>query len=739
MRKMLQPVLSDMSKFKKFIHGEQATCFQSYSKREGMERKSVAFPGKLTTEMKKKLVAANSTGMEVAMMINQSNGKGRSSSGVNKVNALFADFDDGNMTFEKLMDLPIKPHMIVESSPGKYHAYWLVANCDVDQFKPVMRALAHKLGSDPNVTDLARVMRMPGTINWKYEKPFLASIVHRQDVAEPITLKGFIKRMKLDSDATTPAVRIDADLDGQRFTKEMAARIRSELKHLSADDRGVWQKVGMAIHSVDQTEDGYKLWKEWSETSEKFDEVDQRKRWSEFTPGRGVNIETLFWLTSRAKSGGNNAVDEMALADHFADRFKDQLRYDRDNKHWYHFTGVVWKIDSQSPTRLARQMIVGMSHDDGDLPPSDSVKRFRSAGALKAIVNHAELVDELHIHSQEFDPNPNLLAVKNGVIDLRTGLFRLARAADFLLRQADVEFDEKAECPQWIKFMKSVTRKDVDLYKFIRRALGYTLFGHAELQVFFLAIGSGGNGKGVLARTLQEVLGGYAVSVPPNLLTTAYSGNVNSPTPALARLCGARMVVCTELPKGRKFDEAFVKQYAGGDEITARPGYGNPFSFKPEGKLWLSTNELPELSASDEAMWRRLKPIPFNATFLGEAVDSKLEENLKSEYPGILNWLLKGAQTYFEEGLGSCPAVDELVTKLRKDADSLLAWVSECCVKKANSKTQSSAAYESYLDFMDGQQRKALSQPAFREGLMRRGFVHKKGQSNNFFVGFRLR
>lgn len=727
-----------ISKFKHFFHGKEEAIFQIYSKNEHLNKKSEHFKGYLNSTNKSKLITANQDGFEVAMMISNSKGNGRGASDIIGVTALFADFDDGNMTAEHLLELPIEPHLITESSPGKFHVYWLIKDCEVDEFKPVMKALAQKLGSDTNVCDLPRVMRMPGTINWKYEKPFKARIVHLQKNAEPIPLSRFIKKMCLNVESPTHSKEFNSApvANSQKLTKSMTERIEAALDSLPSDDRDNWRSVGMAIHSVDQTENGYNLWNSWSQKSKKYDEDDQRKNWEEFRVGKGINIETLFWLANRAKYGSDNSLDEMSLATYFADRFKDELRYDRDNRTWYHFTGVVWKNDAQAPVRSVRKMVHDLCQAEKESPTNDSIHRFRSSSALKGVVSHAELLDELQITTQEFDKNPNLLAVKNGVIDLASGEFRDATAADYLRRQANVEFDAAAACPVWHTFVKSVTKKDRSLYEYIRRCLGYTLFGHADLQIFFLAVGSGSNGKGVLMRTSKNLLGDYAESVAPNLLTSAYSGNANAPSPALAKLFGARMVICTELPTGRKLDDAFVKQYAGGDEITARHGYGNAFSFKPEGKLWLSTNQVPELSVSDEAMWRRLKPIPFQATFTGGDVDPKLEDKLANEYAGILNWMLKGSISFAENGLGTCPAIEKMEEELRKEADSLFAWISECCVKKSQAITQSSLAYDSYRAFMRHFSRNPLSQQAFRVGLEERGFQHKRGSEFNFYEGF---
>ncbi len=722
-----------MKIFKKLIHGGNRTSFQTYTKKEDFVKMSATITGALTDKIIEKLVSSNQNGLEVAMMINQSNGNGRRVSAVTKINVLFADFDDGKKSLDLLLSLPIAPHLIIESSPRKFHTYWLITGCAVEEFTQVMKALAKKLGSDPSVADLVRVMRMPGTFNWKYDNPFLVKIVHIQNDANPIPLKLFIKNMKLSFDVKSETVNNVKNLK-EKLSREMAVHIVQELEHLSADDRDIWQKIGMAIHSLNNSERGYKIWEDWSKKSDKFDEADQRKRWKEFKPKKGINIQTLFWLTNQAKNGGNGKIDEMVLAGFFKDKFKHQLRYDRDIKNWYQFNGVVWKIDAQSPIRLARQMVLELSKDS-----NNSFKSFRSAGALKGIVNHAELVDDLQINHKKFDVNQKYFATNNGVINLVTGNYRTAKATDFLLRCADVAFDEAAKCPQWLAFMKSITKNDKELQKFIQLALGYTLFGHAELQLFFLVIGSGSNGKGVFMRTLQKLLGDYALSVQPNLLTTAYGGNVNSPSPAIARLNGARMVVCTELPTGKKFDEAFVKQYAGGDEIIARHGYGESFSFKPEGKLWLSTNEIPELVANDLAIWRRLMPVPFNATFLGDKVDSKLEEKLSRESAGILNWLLSGANSFAHNGLGTCDAVEKLKARMKHEADSLLLWLSDSCVQAKGKKTQSSLAFENYVDFMNSQNKKPLTIQRFHSGLVAKGFKSKRSGGFNFYDGFSLR
>lgn len=120
-----------------------------------------------------RLEELNAQGAGVYMCINETNGKSRKATDVIRVRAVFADFDgapiDPVWQFE--------PSMVIESSPGKYHAYWLSSDVPLDGFKQIQECIALKFGSDPKVKDLPRVMRVPGFEHRK-STPFLSKIIH---------------------------------------------------------------------------------------------------------------------------------------------------------------------------------------------------------------------------------------------------------------------------------------------------------------------------------------------------------------------------------------------------------------------------------------------------------------------------------------------------------------------------------------------------------------------------------
>ena len=115
----------------------------------------------------------NHAGYGIFVTINETDGKDIKGENVARVHALFADFDGSPLSY--LDRIPLKPSFTVNTSPGRYHAYWLVDSCPLDQFKPTQRKLAQILESDPAVCDLGRIMRVPGFYHLKCD-PFMVTI-----------------------------------------------------------------------------------------------------------------------------------------------------------------------------------------------------------------------------------------------------------------------------------------------------------------------------------------------------------------------------------------------------------------------------------------------------------------------------------------------------------------------------------------------------------------------------------
>jgi len=124
------------------------------------------------------LIAANYTGAGVFVTVNQTDSKGRKAENITTVRAVFADLDGAPLF--PILAYPFKPHIVVESSPDKYHAYWLVEDFPLDKFKAVQQAIAKRFAGDTAVCDLPRLMRLPGFYHQKGD-PFQTRILQIED------------------------------------------------------------------------------------------------------------------------------------------------------------------------------------------------------------------------------------------------------------------------------------------------------------------------------------------------------------------------------------------------------------------------------------------------------------------------------------------------------------------------------------------------------------------------------
>src|SRR5262249_38719779 len=106
------------------------------------------------------LAKLNARGAGIFITVNATNFSGRTIKSIVRVRSLFTALD-GAPLGPVVASLPT-PHVIVESSPGKWHAYWLVVEVALGDFTAAQKALAARYGGDASVCDLPRVMRLPG-------------------------------------------------------------------------------------------------------------------------------------------------------------------------------------------------------------------------------------------------------------------------------------------------------------------------------------------------------------------------------------------------------------------------------------------------------------------------------------------------------------------------------------------------------------------------------------------------
>lgn len=113
----------------------------------------------------------NQSGAGIYFCPNETDGEGRKASNVIKIRAAFADLDGAPLG----VAMNYAPSIIVESSPSRYHCYWLTNDTPIEAFTVLQKSIIRAIKSDPSIHDLSRVLRVPGYYHMKGD-PFLVNI-----------------------------------------------------------------------------------------------------------------------------------------------------------------------------------------------------------------------------------------------------------------------------------------------------------------------------------------------------------------------------------------------------------------------------------------------------------------------------------------------------------------------------------------------------------------------------------
>ena len=675
------------------------------------------------------LLAKNIGGYGAYVVVNAG---GHDTASITGVRALFVDFDEVDDHLHRVSDLvPFEPGIIVESSPGKHHVYWLVDGVPVAEFKRAQEKLIALLNSDTSVHDLPRVMRLPGYIHTKDKgQPFITRVTHesgqRHDWAE---FAAWLDKLPEPKARTNQSEHSPAGAADFAQLQEVLQFIPNTV----ATDYEQWQTVCAAIHHETQgTQQGYGLAVEWSAKSPKHDESVMPAKWASF--GGYDNPATMGTLKMLAKAGGWNesaslmqrtqALTEDSSSDAIQSIVVDAYRLnpaDRDR--------ILKRIKTQSGIALGtlREMFNGSDEGQEESGPDhleiarqvvdklgsenllgdpSGVWAWSESGVWKqqdertvrqwtqsSIEGKADvtkgLVDsvtdlfktEIHKPAHEFDVGPpECVNALNGEVYLHdlAGTWALEphNREHYRTTQIPVTFDRQATAPRFEQFLGEVFKGDTDATdkrRAVLEMMGYSLMAHCRHERFVIMVGTGANGKSVILSVLEALLGKVNVSgVQPSQFDRSFQR---------AHLHGKLANIVTEIKQGEVIDDASLKGIVSGEPTTVEHKFKDPFVMRPFATCWFGTNHLPHTRDFSDALFRRALIVEFNNVFKPELgnCDPLLKDKLIDELPGILNLALAAYAEALEHEFTmpvSCKAARE---SWRLEADQVAQFVeSEC-------------------------------------------------------------
>ena len=420
------------------------------------------------------------------------------------------------------------------------------------------------------------------------------------------------------------------------------------------------------------------------------------------------------------------------------------LRFCHESGKWLVWNGEIWATDNSGIVdRLAKETVrtiyleaggAANERDRGNL--AKHALKSEAEARLRAMVNLAKTEPNISVTQAELDAGLWLLNCRNGTVDLRTGKLLPHNPDNLCTKQVPVAFDQRAKCPTWLAFLLRVMADNRGLVQFLQRAIGYSLTGATREQVLLFLYGTGANGKSTFIETCRKLLGDYAQQADFDTFVTKKN---EGPRNDLARLVGARFVAAVEAAQGRQLAENVIKQVTGGDTITTRFLYREFFEYLPQFKLFLVANHKPRVVGTDEAIWRRIRLVPFTVTIPREQRDKQLLEKLQSELPGILAWAVRGCLKWQDDGLGEPVQVSEATEAYRRENDTLGDFIEEKCVIDPDESLEAGLLYETFTAWCKANGEEPLSQKSFGTQLHERGFQPIKQKGRRRWAGLHLR
>jgi putative DNA primase/helicase len=363
----------------------------------------------------------------------------------------------------------------------------------------------------------------------------------------------------------------------------------------------------------------------------------------------------------------------------------DRIRYAVDEQRWYVWDGRRWAPDGRNRVLDLTKVVINTIREDGAASEGEDRQRLlnwardsENITRRRAMIAGAESEPSLVVNVDQFDANPDLLVVRNGTLDLRTGELRQSSREDLCSRLAEVDYDPDARCERWLGHISLLCDGDPALAAYLRRAVGYSLTGDVGARSFFFLEGTGSNGKNAFIEPIMMMLGSYAQTATTALLT---GGDEQHPT-ILADLLGARLVFVDETRQGKALNVERVKALTGSKRVKARRMKQDFFEFDAQFKLWIAGNGQPTVRDPSDGVWNRMNRVVCHGKVAPQQRIDRFGDLLYAEEAsGILNWALEGLKDYRQVGLGVPESVRRDVQEYRDEEDYTGQFVDDCVVK----------------------------------------------------------
>jgi P4 family phage/plasmid primase-like protien len=500
-----------------------------------------------------------------------------------------------------------------------------------------------------------------------------------------------------------------------------------------------WLRFIICLKSINNTDACKEICVSACKTSKKYNnasaEADTRKKWDEIVPGGQMTMGTLrYWARHYNEKkygdilkghyeglllGSVNDVAEVFAQDTAGSIVFDASSKDKDPVFWrYSEEQRLWTTIPESSLefyfvatmpsvceRIRRDIAERAKGNQEELDKAKKVAKIYStisSGSggryikpLRTILNPCLSSNDFSDRSFSLNDRPELLPLRNGVFNFKTGILEPYDRSHFVSYKIDINYNKDADTSDIQKAFKMWYKNDADKIGFMKYWLGYCLTGYIDRHEFMVIYGeAGGNGKSLLFEEIlgEDIFGEYLCITLSEDALTKKGGHNDS----LYDAKGKRLAVLSEAGKkgaNNGFNIEAIKKWSGGGKFSANAKFKNEIRFTPNAKIAMLTNKLPELPADCGGIARRYLCIEQNTPFLKPdeyaewseedrangrvyCQDPAFVARLRANKEGWIKFLIEGAMEYMADPRKSAPAsILEYSNKARAEGDIYSNWL----------------------------------------------------------------
>jgi len=317
--------------------------------------------------------------------------------------------------------------------------------------------------------------------------------------------------------------------------------------------------------------------------------------------------------------------------------------------------------------------------------------KLKQSGFKESIMKECKCLFIDEKFEELLDNRTYLLGFDNGVYDLKLHIFREGMPDDYIyLSTNKIYIPYDLNSPEIIEinyfFEKIFTNEN--LRNYVLDILACAIDGSIVQERFYIFTGQGSNGKSRLLDLIQKAIGDYYATLPIALLTQKRAAS-NSAQGEVERTKGRRFAILQEPSENDKINIGYMKELSGNDRILTRGLYKEPYEFKPQFKMILACNELPEIPSDDGGTWRRIRVIEFSSKFCENPdpqkpnefpMDLQLSEKLERYADVFLSMLIERHKTINPNKINEPREVINATQKYKNNNDVIGQFVSDIII-----------------------------------------------------------